>query len=498
MKEELITFFNEYKKICNAYQMAQSTMYYDIATVAPQNGIPKRNECLAILAGEAFSYQMNPDHLEKLKKLYQLLDEKDDLKKELKLYFRNLEMIQFLPKDIYIDYTHTLVNSENIWHQAKEKKDYTLFHDTLVDVIQKQKDVLSYTQKKVSYYDYLLDTFQMGLNKEKYDLFFHSIKQELLPLIKQIIKRGRTIDDSLLYQSYDISLQEQFAVDLHQYMKVNPKECCMQTTEHPFTEFFSAHEARITTHYYTNNLKSAIFSTIHEYGHALYALQVREEYDGTTFKNSIGSAMHESQSRLLENHIGRHRSFWVYNYPKLQHYFPEKFNHISLDAFMDMLNAVHPSFVRTEADELTYPIHILIRYELEKEMFDGNIENKDLKQMWNDKYEEYLGIRPIHDDVGILQDIHWAGGNFGYFPTYALGSAYAAQFYHAMEKDLDIAYLLENGQFEEIAYWLKTHIHQYGAYYDADEILYKATGETFNCQYYIDYLKTKYSQIYQL
>lgn len=218
MKEELITFFNEYKKICNAYQMAQSTMYYDIATVAPQNGIPKRNECMAILAGEAFSYQMNPDHLEKLKKLYQLLDEKDDLKKELKLYFRNLEMIQFLPKDIYIDYTHTLANSENIWHQAKEKKDYTLFRDTLVDVIQKQKDVLSYTQKKVSYYDYLLDTFQMGLNKEKYDLFFHSIKQELLPLIKQIIKRGRTIDDSLLYQSYDISLQEQFAVDLHQYM----------------------------------------------------------------------------------------------------------------------------------------------------------------------------------------------------------------------------------------------------------------------------------------
>lgn len=498
MKEELITFFNEYKAICNAYQMAQSTMYYDIATIAPQNGIEKRNECMAILAGEAFSYQMNPEHLKKIRTLYQLLDEKDDLKKEINLYLKDLEMIQSLPKDVYIDYTHAIANSENVWRQAKEKKDYTIFRDTLIDVISKQKNVLSYTHKNISDYNYLLDAYQLGLNKEKYDLFFELIKKELLPLIKQINEKEKVIDDSLLYQEYDISLQEQFAIDLHQYMKVNPKECCMQTTEHPFTEFFSAHEARITTHYYPHNLKSAIFSTIHEYGHALYALQVREEYDGTAFKNSIGSAMHESQSRLLENHIGRHKSFWVFNYPKLQHYFPEKFSHISLDEFMDMINAVQPSFIRTEADELTYPIHILIRYELEKEMFDGDIEKKDLKQMWNDKYEEYLGIRPMQDDEGILQDIHWAGGNFGYFPTYALGSAYAAQFYHAMEKDLDVASILENDQFGQIADWLKTHIHQYGAYYDADEILYKATGERFNPQYYIDYLKTKYSQIYQL
>ena len=243
---------------------------------------------------------------------------------------------------------------------------------------------------------------------------------------------------------------------------------------------------------------SAIFSTIHEYGHALYGLQVKEAYDGTALSSGIGCAMHESQSRFMENHIGRSKAFWEVNYPKLQKHFPTQLGQVSLDDFMRMINVSRPSFIRTEADELTYPIHILIRYELEKEIFNGNVDYDQLETMWNDKYEEYLGIRPQHAKEGILQDMHWGAANLGYFPTYALGSAYAAQFYHQMEQDMDVEDVLRKKDFAKISGWLKENIHQYGAFKDPQQILMDVTGEEFNPNYYISYLKEKYAKLYQI
>ena len=497
MEQELRKFFEEYKKINAAYSMAASTMYFDMATIAPANGISYRNEMFSILAGESFAYQMNPESLKKLEQL-QAITEDEELKEELKLQFRLLESVRKVPKDVFVNFRKTLADSEEAWQKAKNQNDYQIFKDHLIQVIKGQKELLTYVDKDCSDYDYLLDQYQIGLSREKYDEFFQLIKDELIPFIKQIVTEGKHIDQSPLLQHFDIKEQEAFMKELQDYLQVNPKECYMGTTEHPFTDFFSAHEARITTHYYENNVLSAILSTVHEYGHALYSLQVNENYDGTPFKDAIGCGMHESQSRLLENHIGRNRAMWEVNYPKLQAHFPEQLKDLSLDDFMDIVNSSQPSLIRTEADELTYPIHILIRYELEKQIFDGDVDYEKLDQMWNDKYEEYLGVRPEKDSEGILQDMHWGAGDLGYFPTYALGSAYAAQFFHTMEQQIDVNEALRTSHFEIITNWLKENIHKYGARYSADEILIKATGEPFNPHYYIDYLKNKFKKVYNL
>lgn len=497
MEQELRKFFEEYKKINAAYSMATSTMYFDMATIAPANGISYRNEMFSILAGESFAYQMNPESLKKLEQL-QAITEDEELKEELKLQFRLLESVRKVPKDVFVNFRKTLADSEEAWQKAKNQNDYQIFKDHLIQVIKGQKELLTYVDKDCSDYDYLLDQYQIGLSREKYDEFFQLIKDELIPFIKQIVTEGKHIDQSPLLQHFDIKEQEAFMKELQDYLQVNPKECYMGTTEHPFTDFFSAHEARITTHYYENNVLSAILSTVHEYGHALYSLQVNENYDSTPFKDAIGCGMHESQSRLLENHIGRNRAMWEVNYPKLQAHFPEQLKDLSLDDFMDIVNSSQPSLIRTEADELTYPIHILIRYELEKQIFDGDVDYEKLDQMWNDKYEEYLGVRPEKDSEGILQDMHWGAGDLGYFPTYALGSAYAAQFFHTMEQQIDVNEALRTSHFEIITNWLKENIHKYGARYSADEILIKATGEPFNPHYYIDYLKNKFKKVYNL
>ena len=495
---DLEAFFHEYKEKKNAYQMALSTMYYDQATIAPKNGIPYRNRMTAILSGEAFDQMADKKSIQRIEELARQENVSAERKKELQLLLRELNELRVLPREVYVEYRRTIADSEAAWHEAKEQDDYQLFKPHLISVIEKQKEILSYVTDKKSDYDFMLDSYQINTDIAYYDRFFDAIRKELLPFLQKLLKEGTPIDDSLLFTAFDIKEQEAFMQELMDYMKVNDRECYMTTTEHPFTDFFSAHEARITTHYHEHNVMSAIFSTIHEYGHAQYGLQVKEAYEGTSLFSGIGTAMHESQSRFMENHIGRNRAFWEVNYPKLQQHFPKQLQDVSLDDFMRMINVSRPSFIRTEADELTYPIHILIRYELEKEIFNSTADYDNLDTMWNDKYEEYLGIRPEHDRDGILQDMHWGGALLGYFPTYALGSAFAAQFYHQMEQDMDVEEALRSGAFEKISGWLKENIHQYGAFKDADELMMDVCGESFDPKYYIEYLKNKYAQLYQI
>ncbi len=492
--EELVLFFENYKKVCNAYTIALSTLYFDKSTIHLSKGVPYRNEMLSVLAGEAFEFQTNKESLEKLESLYEMAD--GDLKKELEYYLRSLEMIRKLPKEVYVRYNKTLNDAEEAWMNAREHNDYSLFKDALKKNIEMQKEILTYIDKDCSDYDYLLNKYQLGMNSAVYDEFFNKVKTNLLPLIKEIAKK-ENFDNSLMRSYCPINKQKELNELLMDYLLVDRSECYLGESEHPFTEFFSIHESRITTRYHEDNMISNVFSLIHEYGHALYGLQIDEKYEGTIFRDDIGCAMHESQSRFLENHIGRNKGFWQYNYPILQQY-AEFLKDVSLDDYMKMINVSAPSLIRTEADELTYPIHVLIRYEIEKEIFNGNVNYDELENMWNDKYEEYLGVRPSTSKEGILQDIHWSMGNYGYFPTYALGSAMSAQFYNAMCKDMDVEKVLADNEFYKIKDWLKEKIHRYGAYYTMDEILKSATGESFDSQYYIDYLVNKYTELYDL
>ena len=495
MITELQKFYKEYKEKMFAYNFAFTGINFDQATIAPEDGNDFANRMSSVLQGEYFAHLTAPEHIEKLELLYDKTED-SELKKELALDLRNLHQISKLPKEVYVDFELATAQAKRVWEKARENNDYESFKPHLLSNIEKQKNKLTYYDHKGSDYDYLLDQFERGMTTQKYDVFFEDIKEKLVPLIHRIKESGKEIDKSALEKDYDIDGQKRFLEQIKEALKIDPKKCYISESAHPFCALFSLNDVRFTTRYIPNNLPSAILSTIHEYGHGLYDLQLNPEYEFSSFATELGFAMHESQSRLLENYIGRNKSFWQGRYPKLQEIFPEQLGEVTLEHFMEMINVSEPSLIRVEADELTYPLHVLIRYELEKAIFDGSVDLEALDTLWADKYEEYLGIRPETHKDGILQDIHWSGGMFGYFPSYALGSAFAAQFYNQMKEDLDVDDLLLNDNFQEIAKWLKENIHQYGASKTFSELLVDVTGEDFNPNYYTDYLVEKYTKLY--
>ena len=269
-------------------------------------------------------------------------------------------------------------------------------------------------------------------------------------------------------------------------------------SEHPFTSGHGTTDVRVTCHYYEDQLTSAIFSMIHELGHGTYERQCDPKYNNTALSGGTTMAMHESQSRFYENIVGRACSFWQKHFPKLQSLFNDQLKDVTVEEFYEAVNKVENSLIRTEADELTYPLHIMVRYDIEKMLFNDGVDFETLPSLWNKLYKDYLDIDVPSDKMGILQDIHWAGGMFGYFPTYALGSAYAAQIYNQMKQELDIESILKEDNLEKINHWLKEKVHKFAGSKTPKEILVDITGEEFNPKYYIEYLKDKYSKIYKI
>ena len=266
----------------------------------------------------------------------------------------------------------------------------------------------------------------------------------------------------------------------------------LKESAHPFTSGVSSTDTRITTHFHEDNLASSIFSTIHEMGHAIYEMQNDLKYDDTFLHGGTSLGIHESQSRMYENMIGRSKAFWNLHYPKLVELFPKQLKNIEVDEFLAYINQAKRSLIRIEADELTYALHVMVRYELEKQLISGKLKVKDLPKKWNQLMSLYVGKRPKTDQEGVLQDIHWSGGAIGYFPTYALGSAYAAQMYHAMNKELNVEQAIADNNIKAINEWLKIHVHQFAGSKTPKEILQICTQEDFNPHYYVEYLKSKF------
>lgn len=492
-------FYQDYLNTIQAYNLAINTIYTDQVTCAPNKGVPHSNEMISILSKEVFKIENDPETIRKIKEYSKTLKEGSLEKKEVDMRLEQLADTENIPADVYADYVKTKADAGYYWQKAKETNDYSLFKPYLKGVMEKTLDLLKYSPKfnGNNAYDILLDQYEKGLNEKEYDAFFKKIKDELVPFIHTLQEKGRKIDDSKMFANYDIQRQELFMDVIMKYLQIDPERVYLTTTEHPFTNFLSHNDMRITTHFYPNRFLSAILSTVHEYGHALYGLQMDEQFEGTMLNEMVGSGAHESQSRFLENHIGRSKAFWQANYADLIRLFPE-LKDTTVDELVDMINVSKPECVRTEADELTYPLHILIRYEIEKQMANRTVDYDTLPQLWNDKYEEYLGIRPKNDVEGILQDVHWSEGYLGYFPTYALGSAYAAQIYATMEKEIDVEKALLEHRFDIIATWLKENVHHYAASKTMAEIVEEVSHEPFNPDYYIQYLKNKFSKLYNL
>ena len=490
----------EYEAFLEEWNALQTTLVlfdWDNETAAPENGAVRT---AAVVGRISASYQTlltsekTGALLEKAKQSKGLSDTETRI---FRIIEKERKRLAAIPEDEYRKFSELLSVSTGKWTQAKKKNDFSVFAPVLTEILEtKKKFAALQAEPGQSAYDALLVQFEEDFPTRKLDRFFEALKLSMIPLVKKIRETGIQPPYDFLFRSYEIEKQRQFNRYLAAYLGFDFSRGVLAESEHPFTTSLHKDDVRITTHYYENNLESAIFSTIHETGHALFEFGNGDEVTQTPAAGGT-CGVHESQSRLYENMLGRSEAFWTPLYKKLTELFPEQLSGIPLPAFICAINRSVPGPVRTEADELTYCLHIVIRYELEKELFDGSLDVYELETAWADKYEQYLGIRPKTAAEGVLQDIHWAMGEFGYFPSYALGNAMAAQLYHKMNTEFDIEKTLRDGKPGTIAAWLRERIHKYGASRSMEELLKEITGEPLNPVYYTDYLKRKYGGLYE-
>lgn len=490
-----------------AFKTALTLFEWDGETLSPEKAMELTSKTIGILSNEYFSSLINDEVKGLLLKLEgegqdELTFNEKAILKHLKKTFDELEPIP--PKE-YQANKELLAKAPGIWAKAKAKQSFDDFAPCLEELINYQKKFVNYrasagkTGENCSgFYDILLNDYEEDFNTKVLDEFFGKMKDNILPLIKEIAKKRDTIDKTYNHQTYDLEKQRAFCKFISGYVGFDSSRGVIAESAHPFTTNLHNKDVRITDHFYENNLESGIFSMIHESGHAIYEMHIDDAITMTLVGTGTSMGMHESQSRFFENIIGRSEAFWVPLYPKLKETFPEQLKDVTFDHFIKGINKAAPNLIRTEADELTYSLHIIIRYEIEKMIFDGDVKVKDLPAIWNQKYEEYLGLTPANDSEGILQDIHWACGNFGYFPSYAVGSAIASQIAAYMKSVMPMEEYLKEGNITPIREFLNHHIHQYGATKNTNELLMGMMGEAFNPDYYIQYLKDKFTKLYGL
>ncbi|XMB66726.1 carboxypeptidase M32 [Mycoplasmatota bacterium zrk1] len=494
---EIIKKYENYRKIIKSYGFALSTISFDAQTIAPKKSAKYRAEMISTLSGEAFKISTSDEYIEIVNELFGIKDQlEENLKREIEKVYKDINREKNIPKEEYIAYRKTLSLANTKWEEAKQKSDYNIFKDHFKELIKYIKKFNEYTNPDENVYDVKLDDFEEGYTINKYDEFFEYLKENLVPFVLEVLSKPEVDDNFITSKLYDISKQREFINYLLDVFNFDLDRGLLRESVHPFTSGINCNDVRLTVRYLEEFLPSSIFAGIHELGHALYEQQVSEELINTNLARGASPGMHESQSRFYENIIGKSYDFWQVHYKKLQSIFSNELTNVSLEDFYKGINKVKASLIRVEADELTYPLHILIRYEMEKLICNTNISVDELPKRWNDLYEKYLGIRPNNDSEGILQDIHWSWGMFGYFPTYALGSAIASQIYY--KSDIDLEQLIKNNEIYKVNDYLKEHLHKYGSTKSPRELIKIATGEDFSPEYYVRYLKDKYSKIYNI
>lgn len=480
-----------------AYKTAQSALYLDSVTAAPAETAQGRGVAMGILAGESQKLYTAPETAELLSFLLEYRETLDQIRRrEVEELSRQVSQLSRIPAEEYMEYTVLENEASEVWHKAKETSDFSIFCSLLEKLVMYNRKFAGYYDPEKKPYDALLNENERGTDMERLDRFFAVIKARLVPLIQRI-GGAEQVDDSFLHQYYPVGIQRKFSDYLMEVMGLDRKHCAIGETEHPFMLEFNNRDVRIHTHYKENCVTDSMYSVIHESGHARYELGIMDELQYTCLAGGVSNGIHESQSRFYENLIGRSRAFIQAILPKMKELFPEQLSGISAEQMYRAVNKVEPSLIRTEADEVTYCLHILIRYEIEKQLIDGSLAVKDLPAAWNRLYKEYLGLDVPDDKRGCLQDSHWSGGLFGYFPSYALGSAYGAQMLRKMEQELDIWGPAAKGDLTPVNEWLREKIHRFGGLLEPMDVLKNACGE-FDPTVYTDYLEKKYSEIYHL
>lgn len=500
-KEALEEFVKLDEKITH-FSSVSALLGWDQKVMAPKNGRPLFAKAIGTLDTEIFKLMVSSEMGEVLRSLTspELEVQLDDTTKarirERNDYYQKSKSI---PEDLFKEYS-VLTSEANIaWEEARENNDfkhYLPYLEKMVEIKRKFAEYFGYEQHP---YNALLNEFEPGLTIDKLDPIFKNLREASVSLLERIKKSKDQTPEQIFEQPYSIEKQKEFNRYILPIIGFNMNGGRLDETVHPFAQSINTGDVRITTRYLENNVRTAIFGTIHEAGHGIYEQNISTGLEGTVLCSGASFGIHESQSRFLENMVGRSREFWQYFYSDFQQAFPQQLNNVSLEEFYRAVNTVKPSFIRVEADELTYNLHIMIRYEIEKALIGGEIEAKDLPAVWNDKMEEYLGIRPETDTEGVLQDVHWSFGGFGYFPSYSLGNLFAAQLLYKIQSDLpDFYQHIEKGEFAVIQEWLKEKIHQHGKVYTPNQLILKVTGEELNAEYLVQYLEAKYTEIYKL
>ena len=492
--EALEVMFNKYEAV-RYLTSAQTINHWDALTSGvPEKSLPARGAATGWLSGEVLKRIVAPDTLEAI----ETLEAHDSVLTEVERAMtretgRSCRKLKAVPPAEYQAFSALSAQSQIVWETARAKKDFGMmlpYYEKIFDYQRRLCDWYGYEKHP---YDALLDDFEKGATVEKLDKFFEALREGIVPLVKEINQSAS--QPAEIKGLFDVEKQKALLPWLTDFVGYDRSRGKIGEVEHPFCTTVNRHDVRITTKYHEDNLLSALFSTIHESGHAIYEQNMDEELECYGLADCASMGMHESQSRLYENILCRSKAFAAQLLPKLREQF-DYFNDWDENALYRAINIARPSLIRIEADELTYSLHIMVRYELEKSLMTGDIKTADLPGLWNDKYEEILGVRPGDDAEGVLQDVHWSGGSVGYFPSYAIGTAYGAQIVDAIKRTVDIDSCIAGGNLSSVTSWLKENIHKQGATLLPDDLLKQATGSPFDAKYYVDYLTEKFSSLY--
>lgn len=477
---------------------AMAVLGWDQETYLPEKSATFRGQQITTLS--SIAHEMFTE--EPLGALLLELSTRTDLDpiaaKNVSLSLEDYEKNKKYPASFVAEMSQTTNECYHAWMKARKSGSYAEFEPVLAKMIKLKRQETGILGYEGHCYNALLNEYEKGANTTMLDTIFADVKTALTPLLRQIEQRPQ-VNKDFLYLHYNRDRQWTYGIELLKAMGYDMQAGRQDISEHPFTTSFNPQDVRVTTRIDENDFGNMTWSCIHEGGHALYEQGLDINAYGLPTGEAASLGIHESQSRLWENNVGRSLAFWQHHYGPLQQTFPENLKNVSLPDFYKAINQVSPSLIRTEADELTYHFHVMIRYEIEKGLLDGTYDTKDLCEIWNRYYNDYLHVTVPNDTEGVLQDIHWSHGSFGYFPTYSLGSFYAAQFFYSAEQKIpELISDITKGNYTRLLTWLRQQVHCHGRYFTSNELCEKVTGKPLDFKYFLDYATKKYGDIYTL
>lgn len=479
---------------------AASVLGWDQQTYMPPKGAPARSLQLATLgrlAHEQFISDAIGEALERAGEEIASLDPDSTEARLVRRVRQEYDKQRRVPPAWVGEFARVTSLAHQVWEKARAEKDFSQFRPSLEEIVPLRRQYAEFFAPYEHVYDPLLDDFERGMKTAEVARIFGELRPQQVELVRTIAERGRPVDDSILHRPFDVVKQREFGLEVVQQLGYDLERGRCDRSAHPFTTGFSIDDVRITTRYDPNFLSDSVFSTIHEAGHAMYDQGLDRAFERTPLASGASYAIHESQSRMWENLVGRSRPFWQHFYPRLQRYFPSSLGDVDLEAFYRAVNKVQPSFIRVDADEATYNLHIMLRFELELALMEGSLAVADLPEAWNARMRDYLGLTPPDDAKGVLQDVHWSSGLMGYFPTYALGNLVAAQLWETICQEIpDLDAQIARGQFGALLAWLRENVHRHGAKFDPAELVQRVTGKPLSPEPFLRYLRRKFGEIY--